>query len=65
MGLGKQGNDQRQKLVMYVNLPRSPRNVFYYRMQSILIKIGFDRFVEKLCEPYYASGSGMKAIPLG
>jgi transposase len=38
---------------------------FYDRLQSVLIKGGFDHFVEKLCEPYYASGPDRKSIPPG
>jgi len=65
MGLGNQSDDQCQVFVMCVDLPRSPGHVFYDRLQSVLIKGGFDRFVENFCEPYYASGPGRKSIPLG
>lgn len=65
MGLGNQSDDQSQVFVMCADLPRSPGHVFYDRLQSVLIKGGFDRFVEKLCEPYYASGPGRKSIPPG
>ena len=65
MGLGNQGEDQSQMFVMCADLPRSPGHVFYDRLQSILIKGGFDRFVEKLCESYYATGPGRKSIPPG
>ena len=65
MGLGNQRDDQSQVFVMCADLPRSPGHVFYDRLQSVLIKGGFDRFVEKLCEPYYASGPGRKSIPPG
>jgi hypothetical protein len=49
---------------MCADLPRSPGHVFYDRLQSVLIKGGFDRFVEKLCA-YYAAGPGRKSIPPG
>ena len=65
MGIGNQSDDQSQVFVMCADLPRSPGHVFYDRLQSVLIKGGFDRFVEKLCEPYYASGPGRKSIPPG
>ena len=42
MGLGNQSDDQSQVFVMCADLPRSPGHVFYDRLQSVLIKGGFD-----------------------
>ena len=50
MGLGNQSDDQSQVFVMCADLPRSPGHVFYDRLQSVLIKGGFDRFVEMRSE---------------
>jgi len=63
MGLGNQGDDQAQVFVMCADLPRFHGHVFYDCLQSILTKGCFDRFVESLCEPYYASGPGRKYLP--
>ena len=47
------------------DLPRSPGHVFYEKLNEVLDKGGFDRFVEELCEPYYAEGEGRPSIPPG
>jgi transposase len=39
--------------------------VFYETLNEVLRKSGFDRFVEDLCEPYYAAGKGWPSIPPG
>jgi transposase len=46
-------------------LPRSPGHVFYEKLNEVLGKGGFDRFVEELCEPYYAEGEGRPSIQPG
>ena len=46
-------------------LPRSPGHVFYEKLNQVLEKGGFDRFVEQLCEPYYAGKEGRPSIEPG
>jgi transposase len=46
-------------------LPRSPGHVFYEKLNEVLDKGGFDRFVEELCEPYYVEGEGRPSIQPG
>jgi transposase len=65
MGLGKQNNRQQKLFFTRDEIPRSPGHVFYDRLQSILKQYGFDRHVQDLCEPYYASGKGRPSIPPG
>ena len=40
-------------------------HVFYDRLQAILLKHGFDRFVETLCASFYAESRGRRSIPPG
>ncbi|MCG2733194.1 MULTISPECIES: transposase [Pseudodesulfovibrio] len=40
-------------------------HVFYDRLQDILSKAGFDRFVEDRRASFYASRQGRSSIPLG
>jgi len=46
-------------------VPRSPGHAFYDRLQSVLAKAGFDRYVEDLCAPFYAFRKGRPSIPPG
>jgi len=46
-------------------LPRSPGHPFYERVNRVLAKAGFDRFVEDLCRPHYAAVQGRPSIPPG
>ncbi|MGC9458128.1 MAG: transposase [Halothiobacillaceae bacterium] len=65
MALGMQGDPHGKMYFSWDEVPRSPGHVFYDRLQGILIKAGFDRFVEGLCKPHYASGKGRPSIPPG
>jgi transposase len=47
------------------DLPRSEGHVFYRKLNGLLAEAGFDRFVEALCEPYYATTQGRPSIPVG
>jgi IS5 family transposase len=46
-------------------IARSPGHPFYVALNGLLGRAGFDRFVEELCEPYYADGVGRPSIPPG
>lgn len=46
-------------------LPRSPGHPFYRKLNEILLVAEFDRYVEDLCESYYATGKGRPSIPPG
>lgn len=65
MALGKQGDRNGKMFVAWDVIPKSPVHVFYVSLQCILIKVGFDRFVEELCVPFYASRKGHPSIPSG
>jgi transposase len=65
MSIGKQEQSQGTLWVSYDQLPKSLGHAFYDHLQQILLKGGFDRFAEELCEPYYAQGKGRPSIPPG
>ena len=51
--------------VATTDLPRSPGHIFYDMLNQVLDEAGFDSFVEKLCEPYYAERLGRPGLPPG
>jgi transposase len=66
MALGKRETERQADLfLLAAQLPRSPGHVFYQKLNSLLAEAGFDRWVEQLCEPYYADGRGRPGIPPG
>lgn len=65
MAMGREGARQDQMMVLWDELPRSPGHVFYDRLQMVLRDAGFDRFAEKLCQPFYASRMGAPSLPPG
>jgi hypothetical protein len=50
MALGR----RRREWVATSDLPRSAGHVFYQKLNKLLREAGFDEFVERLCQPYYA-----------
>src|SRR3954462_11802587 len=51
-----------EMLVSWSEMPRSPRHVFYEKLQTVLIASDFDRFVEARCVTEYAAG-GRQSLP--
>lgn len=65
MALGRRNHERQGELwVATQGLPSSPGHVFYEKLNCLLAEAGFDAWVEKLCEPYYAK-SGRPGIPPG
>ena len=68
MALGRRKDERQEELfVPHDRLPRSEGHAFYRQLNKLLAEAGFDRFVEKLCAPYYQpSGTpGRSSIPPG
>ncbi len=65
MGLGRQGDRQSMMWVSCDTIPKSRGHAFYDRLQAVLVKHGFDRFVEDLCASFYAESNGRRSIPPG
>ena len=65
MTMGRESDRQGDLIVTWSEMPRSPGHVFYDRLQEVLIAGGFDRFVEAVCQPYYAATMGAPSLPPG
>ena len=65
MAMGREGDRQGDLIVTWAEMPRSPGHVFYDRLQEVLLAGGFDPFVEKACQPYYARKMGAPSVPPG
>jgi len=66
MSMGRRPNEQQAELwVPTADLPLSPGHVFYDKLNRLLAEAAFDRYVENLCQPYYADGVGRESIPPG
>jgi transposase len=65
MGLGKRRESRQTELWIAADqLARTPRHVFYEKLNRVLAKAGFDAWVEERCGPYYAE-EGRRSIPPG
>jgi transposase len=66
MSMGRRPSEQQSELwVPAADLPQSPGHAFYDKLNHLLTEAGFDRFVEELCQGYYADGIGRESIPPG
>jgi len=66
MALGKRKAERTELLwVPTEQIARSPGSPFYARLNVILAEAGFDRFVEGICEKFYAGKTGRPGIPPG
>ena len=52
-------------MVGWAELPRSPGNAFYYRLQAVLVQAGFDGFAEAQSVPHFADKRGRPSLPPG
>ena len=65
MSLRRRNSERQQELWIETGaVAKAPGHVFYERLNGLLADSGFDRFVEELVEPYYAS-QGRPGIPPG
>lgn len=66
MALGRRPQERQQELwVATTELPKSEGHVFYRKLNELLAKVGFDPFVEQLCQPHYHATQGRPGIPVG
>jgi transposase len=65
MALGKRKREQQGMWIATTELPKSPGHPFYKKLNELLAEADFDRWVEKLCAPYYAEKVGRPSIPPG
>ena len=65
MALGKREEARQQEFwTPTASLSSGPGHVFYDKLDQLLSKAGFDKILEELCRPYYAS-TGRTSIPPG
>lgn len=65
MGLGRRRESRQQELWIAADqLSRTPRHVFYEKLNRLLAKARFDAWIEERCRPYYAE-DGRCSIPPG
>lgn len=65
MALGKRKREQQGLWIATTELPTSPGHPFYKKLNELLAEAAFDRWVEKVCAPYYADKLGRPSIPPG
>lgn len=65
MALGKRKQEQQGLWVATTELPKSPGHPFYRKLNELLAAAKFDRWIETLCQPYYAPVMGRPSIPPG
>ena len=64
MAMGENNGDQGMLFVPHTQL-RGTGHPFYEALDRVLRAHSFDRFVEELCEPFYADGVGRPSLPPG
>jgi transposase len=62
MAMGKRKRRQEGMWLTASELPKSPGHPFYQRLNRVLDEAGFDRFVEKRCEQFYAGQVGRPSV---
>ena len=67
MAMGRRGGGQRQKdlWAAAVDMPKTAAHPFYRKLNELLDEQGFDRFVEGLCEKFYAPAMGRPSLAPG
>jgi transposase len=63
--MGRKTQRQDALWIVASDLPKSQGHPFYRRLNVLLEARGFDRFVEKRCERFYAEGVGRPSLPPG
>src|SRR6195256_216144 len=65
MAMGTRDGEQSPLGVATSDLPKSPGHPFYARVNAVLDADHFDRFVEQLCQRFYASVMGRPSLTPG
>ena len=65
MAMGKRRKKQEGLFVLTSDLPKSPGHPFYGRLNELLEKAGFDRYVESRCRKFYAAKLGRPSLAPG
>jgi len=66
MAMGKRAVERQQDLwIPTAKMPQPPGHPFYRRLNQLLARHRFDRFVEGLCQKFYHDSIGRPSIPPG
>lgn len=66
MSMGRKSSERQADLwIATTDLPQAPGHVFYEKLNTLLAEADFDRYVEELCQDYYAADVGRASIPPG
>ena len=66
MTMRRRGREKQDGLwIATGDVAKTPGHPFYDRLNRVLAEAGFDEFVEKQCQPFYAEGKGRPSIPPG
>jgi transposase len=65
MALGKRKREEQGLWIATTELPKSPGHPFFQKLNVVLAEADFDRWIEGLCQPYYAEKLGRPSIPPG
>jgi transposase len=65
MAMGKSREEQEQLFATHQDLRASGGHPFYEALNRVLKKNSFDRFVEDLCQPFYAKKMGRPGVAPG
>jgi transposase len=66
MAMGKRAAERQTSMwVATAEMAPGPSHPFYQRLNQILVRHGFDKFVEGLCEGFYADRMGRPSLPPG
>jgi len=66
MAMGnRQGERQQEFWIPAAKMPPAPGHPFYKRLNALLARHGFDRFVEGQCQRFYHDSLGRPSIPPG
>jgi len=66
MSLGRRNGESQQEMwIATSRIAQAPGHPFYRELNRRLATAGFDRWIEGLCEPYYAEGVGRPSVPPG
>jgi len=66
MSMNRRATDRQSEFwIPTRELAQSPGHPFYRRLNQVLARHGFDRFVEGLCEKFYAEKLGRPSVPPG
>ena len=64
MAMGTRARERQESFwIATAELPRTPGHPFYERLNQIFEAHGFDRFVEKRCDKFYAQTMGRPSLP--